>query len=93
MNTLSFTRPMSCELAEASILAEHEQHQARVIREYEHRAPEREPRELVRFASRLSNVGLITDVASDLERAGFTVSLRWIRDDSGLIIGIALVQP
>jgi hypothetical protein len=79
--------------SEDAILAEHEQHQARVIREYEHRPATREPRELVRFASGLSTLGLITAVASDLERAGFTVSLRWIRDDSGLIIGIALVQP
>ena len=88
--SLDFPRPRSCELAEASIMAEHEQSQARVISEYEHRTP---GRDVVLFTCDSTQLVQIKEVAGDLQRAGYNVGLRWIKDtERGEIIGIAICE-
>jgi hypothetical protein len=94
MRLLDFPRPRSCELAEARVLAEHAADQQRVIEEHGQRPTlHHEPVELVRFLGESTRMGLITDVANDLERSGRDVSVRWIRDDvTHLIIGAAICE-
>lgn len=84
---------MSCQLAEAAVLAEHEAAQRRVVEEHGQRpAFGDEPVELVRFLGESTRMGLITSVANDLERCGRNVAIRWIHDDATLIIGVAIVE-
>jgi hypothetical protein len=91
---LNFRRPLGATIAEDAILAEHEAAHQRVLQEHGLR-PTRPsvPRDLVLFTCEATQLGQIAAIASDLQRSGFDVSLRWIKDAKAEIIGIAIVQP